>query len=260
VGDAYTPGSQPLKKATDALLGSLKILKDENWKRATLYYSASGTLLSPQGDFSQSSAGSSALQAKHQAILDSADFIVRFRNVGKECPKTAASMSREFKRQLNPDQSHERIKKILKRKKEQLPKDSRGIILLEGSELFMLNDFAIEAALYGDLVVTITAPATPGGPVGEPTMRRNGRGFFRQTSRASAVVIHRRHVESTGIRSDWQVYPTNRANADTIRLNLAELQRFGDLGDRAHLSAENAPNADGGDADSPQTLDESRRE
>ena len=35
--------------------------------------------------------------------------------------------------------------------------------------------------------------------------------------------------------------PTNRANADTIRLTLAELERFGELGDRRHLSTENVP-------------------
>jgi hypothetical protein len=245
VGDSYKPGSQPLRRATDAVLESLNILKEENWRRATLYYSEAGTLLNPGGPFGASAPDSSQLGAKHRAIADAADFIVRFRNVGSECPQTAASMSREFRRQLQPDQSHERIKKILKRKKEQLPKDARGVLLLDGSELAMLNDFAIEAALYGDLVVTLTAPATPGGPIGEPTMRRNGRGFFRYTSRVSAVVIHRRHVESEGIRSEWQVYPTNRANADTIRLSLEELERFGNLGDRAHLSAENVPGTDG---------------
>ena len=257
VGDEYIPGSQPLSKATDALLTSLEILKKENWKRATLYYSTSGTLLSSRGDYSEISEGSSGLRAKHRAIVDAADFVVRFRNVGEDRPKTEASMSREFKRQLEPDQTHERLKKILNKKRAQLPKDSRGIIVLEGSELFMLNDFAIDAALYGDLVVTLTAPLAAGGPIGEPESRRNGRGLFRLTSRVSAVVIHRRRVKEDGIRSEWQVFPTNRANADTIRLTLAELKRFGEVGERSHLSAENAPNADGGEAEPAKPLDPS---
>ncbi len=33
--------------------------------------------------------------------------------------------------------------------------------------------------------------------------------------------------------------PTNRANEDTIELTLAELRRFGELGEREHLCAEN---------------------
>ena len=258
VGDEYTPGSQSVRKATDALLTSLELLKKENWKRATLYYSTSGTLLSPHGDYSGVSEGSSAFRAKHQAIVDAADFVVRFRNVGEDRPKTATSMSREFKRQLEPDQTHERLKKILNKKRAQLPKDSRGIIVLDGSELFMLNDFAIEAALFGDLVVRLTAPVTSGSPMGEPTLRRNGRGLFRLTSRVSAVVIHRRRVEEDGIRNEWQLFPTNRANADTIRLTLAELKRFGEVGERAHLSAENAPNADDGDAESAKPPDRAR--
>jgi hypothetical protein len=257
VGDEYTPGSQPLGKAADTLLTSLEELKTENWKRATLYYSTLGTLLSPRGDYSGSSEGSSAHRAKHQAIVDAADFVVRFRHVGEQRPKTDASMSREFKRQLKPDQTHERLKKILNKKRAQLPKDARGLIVLDGSELFMLNDFAIDAALYGDLVVRLTAPETPGGPVREPELRRNGRGLFRLTSRVSAVVIHRRRVENGRIRNEWQVFPTNRANADTLRLTLAELERFGELGERAHLSAENAPNGEDIKAEPAQPIDPS---
>jgi len=52
-------------------------------------------------------------------------------------------------------------------------------------------------------------------PVGEPIARRNNRGFFRQTSRVSAIVIQKRRVE--GGRVILEVYPTNRANNDTIR-------------------------------------------
>jgi hypothetical protein len=86
-------------------------------------------------------------------------------------------------------------------------------------------------------------------------MHRNGRGLFRLTSRVSAVVIHRRRVEGDQIRNDWQVFPTNRANSDTLRLTLAELKRFGELGDRAHLSAESTPNEGDEDAEPGQPLE-----
>jgi hypothetical protein len=39
----------------------------------------------------------------------------------------------------------------------------------------------------------------------------------------------------------WRVFPTNRANQDTIQLEEFELILFGDLEDRKNLSAENLP-------------------
>jgi hypothetical protein len=147
-------------------------------------------------------------------------------------------MAREFKRRPDTDKSHERLKGIIDKKRKQLPKGSRGIILIERSELSMLSDFAIEAALYGNLVVRIGAPETSGGPLGELTASRDHRGIFALTSRISAVIIHERHFDGSNVRNEWKVYPTDRANSDTIRLTLAELQRFGDLGDRINLCAE----------------------
>ncbi len=140
-----------------------------------------------------------------------------------------------------PVKTQERLKSILVEKSMQLPKNSRGIIILEVSEQFMLSDFTIMSALYGDLEVQFPPVRGPGEAVGELTVKSNERGFFGQTSRVSAIVIHKRAVEEAKITSSWQVYPTNRANADTIRLNLAELERFGER-DRKNLSAENTPN------------------
>jgi hypothetical protein len=134
------------------------------------------------------------------------------------------------------------LKGILIDKTSQLPKDSRGIIIFEVSEQFMLSDFTIMSALYGDLEVQFPPVSGPGEPAGEMTTKSNERGFFGQTARVSAIVIHKRVIEEGQMKSSWQVYPTNRANAETIRLNLAELERFGDIGDRKHLSAENATN------------------
>jgi hypothetical protein len=77
--------------------------------------------------------------------------------------------------------------------------------------------------------VKIGAPETSGGPLGELTASRDHRGIFALTSRISAVIIHERHFDGSNVRNEWKVYPTDRANSDTIRLTLAELQRFGDL-------------------------------
>jgi len=232
VGDEYSPSTLPLKKAMDAVLQSLKILKEEKWKKATLYHSPSGTLLNPDGDFH-------GTRAAHQEIVDKADFIARFTNVGEERESTTTSAARPFKPTPQPDQTHERLKKILNKKRTQLPKDSRGIIIFDATELFMLTDFSVESALYGDLVVTFSA-TSPEEPV-DLSAKRNNRGFFRQTSRVSGVVIHKRVVENSTLRSEWKIYPTNRADPDTIQLSLVELRRFGELDDREHLTAENAP-------------------
>ncbi|HEY2364430.1 MAG TPA: hypothetical protein VGK36_25165, partial [Candidatus Angelobacter sp.] len=238
IGDEYHHGTLPLKKAMDAVLESLKILREKKWKRATLYHSSSGTLLNPDGDFG-------GTRESYQELVDRADFIARFANAGEEREKTTASTLRPFKQTPQPDQAHERLKRILKSKRTQLPKGSRGIIVFDVTELFMLTDFSIESALYGDLVVTFSAPANPGGPVEEISASRDKNGFFGQTSRVSAVVIHKRVVESSTVTNGWRVYPTNRADADTIRLSLKELRRFGELDDRGHLAAENASSPEG---------------
>lgn len=164
--------------------------------------------------------------------------------MGKELEGTPASAMKKMELPLKPVNDHERVKNILHNKRKQLPKSSRGIITLEVTEQFMLSDFSIEAALYGDLLSEITFVNGPGPheEVGEPIAKRNNRGFFRKTSRVSAVVIQRCVVQDGEVRCERKVYPTNRANADTIRLTLAELQRLGDIEDREHLTAEHAPN------------------
>ena len=122
------------------------------------------------------------------------------------------------------------------------PKDARNLVVLDVSEQFMLSDFSIETALYGDVEVRLPQVSGPSEPVKESTVGGNERGFFGQTARVSAVVFHKRNVKQNKVKGSWQVYPTNRANPDTIRLNLEELERFGEIGDRQQLSAENLPN------------------
>ena len=140
-----------------------------------------------------------------------------------------------------PSKDHERLRQILDDKRDQLPKGARGIIVLEVSNAFMLSEFSIDTALYGDRMISFAPVSGPSEPVGETIESRNRRGFLLHTSRVSAVVIQKRKVEEGKVMNNWYVYPTNRLDADTIRLSLEELQRFGDVEDRKHLSAENAP-------------------
>jgi hypothetical protein len=183
------------------------------------------------------------LNATESDLVEKAEIIAEFNDSGTEQEKTSATAWRRFKLPPEPDQTHERLKRILSKKKTQLPENSRGILVFDVSELFMLSDFSIESALYGDLVVRLTAPSTPGGPIGEPTLFRNRRGFFGKSSRVSAVVFHTRHVVQGKVESRWRVFPTNRANEDTIQLEEAELRLFGDLEDREQLAADNLPEA-----------------
>ena len=239
-GEEYAANTPELGRAIDSVLESLEYLKNEQPERATLHYlSPEKAMLTPGGGFDASFAPHSERQKLYKEIAEKAQFVARFNDLGAVKQGTATSASRQLKLPPEPLKTHERLKKILKKKKNQLPKGERGILLLEASELFMLDEFTVESALYGDLVVEFQPVKSPDEKVGEPTARRNNQGFFRDTSRASAIVMHKRVVEAGEVRSEWKVYPTNRANEDTIQLTLAELRRFGDLGEREHLCAEN---------------------
>jgi len=234
VGDEYKPATPKLRDAIKDVVESLNELKERGAKEATLYHLRKDVALLVLPEVS--------IPDEYYYIQHEADFVAQFRHLGEESPGTPASFLEQRKNPPQPVKDHERLKNILEKKRDQLPKGSRGIIVLEVSEPFMLSDFSVERALYGDLLVEFPRVKSPVEAVGEMTARRNNRGFLLHTSRVSAIVIQKRKVEDGKVENEWQVYPTNRANADTIRLSLAELKRFGDIGDRKHLSAENAPN------------------
>jgi hypothetical protein len=95
VGEGYTPNSPRLKAVMGVVVESLKLLKERNLSRATLYYAhLDGKLLNPGGDAGQMFSGA---QARYQEIVDRADFIGRFRNLGKERTRTTATLSRKLK-------------------------------------------------------------------------------------------------------------------------------------------------------------------
>jgi hypothetical protein len=243
VTEEYAHGSPKLKDAVEAVVTSLGILKDRGANEGKLYYAGAGevVLVCPGMGLTQ----------KHYRIMDAADFTARFESLGKESSGTQAYLLEQRNDPTEPVNDHERLKGILRNKRKQLPKGSRGIVLLDVSKLFMLSDFSIDRALYGDLLVEFARVNGPEEEVGEPTTRRNTRGFLLHTSRVSAVVIQKRKVEAGEVKIERHVYPTNRANSDTTRLNLAELKRLGDIGDRDHLCAENAPDDHGQSEDQP---------
>jgi hypothetical protein len=233
IGDEHRAGSVQTRAAIDAVVDVLSVLKERQTKKARFYYAHPGGKVLLQGD------GPFDLSDRAREILQKADLIVRFEDQGKEMTGTPASLMKMRKLVPEPVNDHKRLRKILNEKREQLPKASRGIITLEVTEQFLLSDFSVENALYGDLMVQLNLV---NGVVGEPIPLRNNQGFFRKTSRVSAVVIQKRRVDAGRVVCDRRVYPTNRANADTIRLTLAEIRRFGEVEDREHLSAEHAPN------------------
>ena len=241
IAEEYTPNSPQTNAAIAALIEALDVLKEKQYAKPTFYYAhPGGKVLNPHGDYYPTDLRNGS-EKQCNEIVSKAEFVVRLRRLEEEKSGTPATLMKKLKLPPEPVNTHERLKQILRNKRKQLPRASRGILSLEVSEQFMLSEFSIHTALYGDWVVQFGSVSEPSRPV-EPNLMSNHRGFFRETSRVSAIVIQKRTVEDGQVKCERKVYPTNRANADTIRLNLAELLRLGDVEDRAHLSAEHAPN------------------
>jgi hypothetical protein len=117
----------------------------------------------------------------------------------------------------------------LNKKREQIPKNSRGVIVLEISDLakLMVDNFTIFRALYGDLLLKPVPARGEGGF--DWDMSRTPNGFFLGTSRVSAVVIERMNLGAEKISFNRTVYPTNNPQARILRLD--ELTLFGEIGE-----------------------------
>lgn len=136
VGDDCIAGSGELKKAIDQIVNALAMMREKKWRHARLFHSSSGSILDP----------GTGLSAQEKELVTRAEIIAEFHDTGKDQEKTAASAWRPYKSPPEPDQTHERLKKMLSKKKSQLPENSRGILVFDVSELFMLSDFSIESA------------------------------------------------------------------------------------------------------------------
>jgi hypothetical protein len=233
IGDGLSAGSPETRDAIKAVIEALGVLTKDKIEKATFYYARPDGKVLLRGD------GPFALRPKASEIMDKADFVVEFKRQGKEMTGTPASLMKKMEFPSEPVQDDKRLREILNDKRKQLPKGARGIITLEVTEQFLLSDFSVENALYGDYQVQLKVAD---GEVGNPIPTRKNNGFFRNTSRVSAVVSQTRHVVDGNVVLVRKVYPTNRGNPDTIRLTRAELGRLGDLEDREHLTAEHAPN------------------
>jgi hypothetical protein len=126
-----------------------------------------------------------------------------------------------------PDQTYLRLRGILNKKREQIPKNSRGVILLEISDLakLMVDEFTVLRALYGDLLLKPVAAA--GKERYDWDMSRAPNGFFLGTSRVSAVVVETVEVGVEVMTFTRTVFPTNNPRARVLRLE--ELKLFGEI-------------------------------
>jgi hypothetical protein len=158
-----------------------------------------------------------------------ARFLAHFYDSGERRERTHVSVLSlgEDPGPLQADQTHLRLRGILNKKREQIPKNSRGVILIEISALakLMVDEFTILRTLYGDVLVNPVAAA--GGEGFNLDMSRAPNGFFLGTSRVSAVVVEKVNVGVEEITFNRTVYPTNNPQAQVLRL--AELKLFGEV-------------------------------
>lgn len=226
VGPNYRSGDGKLSKALKQLIKSIGIAQKEGWAAATLHHSSVGTILNPGRPLNRS----------QQSLVDKADFVAHLKGTKAAAESTPVSIARPFERALQPDLTHERLRKKLGKKLHQIPENSKGVLVVDVSDLFMLSEFSINTALYGDISVDLSGSAAV-----TATMRQKGNGFFGKTSRVAAVVLHTRSVHKGEVQSVSRVFPTNRKNDDTLRFKLAELELFGEVEDREHLSSDYLP-------------------
>jgi hypothetical protein len=230
----YTAYSPQLKQATRRVASVLKDLEAKNLPEATLYYHGPKDWIVREEDvrnmeFDYSDGETLAAQMQEFKRAGQARFVARFYDSGEQGDQTPVSLLSlgDKPGTLQPDQTYLRLRGILNKKREQLPKNSRGVILLEISDLakLMVDNYTLSAALYGDLVFSMTPAA--GGEGFDSDMSRKPNGSFLRTSRVSAVVVETVHVSAQEMTLTRQVYPTNNPQAEVLRLE--ELKLFGEI-------------------------------
>lgn len=234
----FSAHSPQLKRAAKAVEGLLKTLPEKQAKKATLCWDLDGEILA-EGDPEESPGNNDPY--KLSACIDRSErirrapFVARFDDTGVDNDHTpiAVHTRRTDPQNPQPDNTHLRLRTILHDKRDQLPKASRGIIVLELTELEKLgiDHFTLLSVLYGDMQWTITKPAA--GQEYQSSVSRRSNGFFGQTSRVSAVVVERIKI-GTVVEFSRDVFPTTNARAHL--LTRSQLERFGTIGeDLKHL-------------------------
>lgn len=222
--------SPQLKRASRAVEQLLKTLPEKQATKATLCYWGTDEQMLIQGDAEPKLDYTDAEKVKAQMDqmeqIRSAPFVAQFDDTGAENDHTPIAVhSRNSDPQVpQPDVTHLRLRGILHDKRDQLPRGSCGIIVLELTELEKLgiDHFTLLFALYGDLQLTIARQAE--GQQYESAVSHQRNGFFGQTSRVSAVVVERIRI-GVPVEFSREVFPTNNARA--VLLTQAELECFG---------------------------------
>lgn len=234
----FAAHSPELKRAARRVEQALPEVTQRQIKEATLYYFGADHNMLIEGRIEEPhlvdvrDVGKLKLQFELFEQVQKAPFLARFFDRGEERQHTNVAVHPlgSNPKVPRPDETHLRLRDILRKKREQLPKGERGIILLDISELDKLtvDQGILLTTLYGDMQVTLKA----GEEQVEVSHRRNG--FFAQTSRVSAVVIEKTRVDSSDIESSREVFPTNNAAAQL--LTRPELEQFGTpVSDLVHL-------------------------
>ena len=230
----YTAYSPQLKQAARRVASVLKDVEAKNLPEATLYYHGPKDWVVREQDvrnmeFDYSDGTNLAAQLNEFERARQARFIARFYDSGGQQDRTPVSVMSlgDNPDRLQPDQIYLRLRVILNKKREQIPKNSRGVILLEISDLakLMVDHYTLSNALYGDLMFGLTPAA--GGEGFDSDMSRKSNGFFLGTSRVSAVVVETIRVGVEEITFTRQVYPTNNPQAQALRSE--ELKLFGEI-------------------------------
>ncbi len=202
----YTAFSPKLKQASRRVASVLRDLEEKKLPKAVLYYHGPNDWIVREYDlrdmqFDYADGAKLAVQMQEFEWAGGAHFVARFCDSGERQDRTHVAVLSlgAAPRPLQPDQTYLRLRGILNKKREQIPKNSRGVILLEISALakLMVDEFTISRTLYGDVLVNPVAAA--GGVSYDWDMRRAPNGFFLGTSRVSAVVVETVNVGSEDV-------------------------------------------------------------
>jgi hypothetical protein len=231
--DEYSAFSPQLKRALRVVVTVLKDLGEKHVQKASLFYHGPTDYALREGDegepdFDYSDGEKLAAQIREFEREKRARFVARFDDTGKENPRTSVGVHPlgSDPHLLKPDQTYLRLRRILHKKCDQLPKGSRGIIVLELSDLekLVVGQYTLESSLYGELQMTLRA--APPGKDFQVDENRKRNGFFLTTSRVSAVVVERVKI-GDDFSFSREVFPTN--NPQAAVLTLGELKSFGTI-------------------------------
>jgi len=232
----YAAFSPELKQASRRVASVLKDLEEKKPPEAVLYYHGPRDWIVRGQDvrkmeFDYADGAKLAAQMQEFERAREARFVARFYDSGeaRDGTQVAVLSLGDDPGPVQPDQTYLRLRGILNKKREQLPKNSRGVILIEISALakLMVDEFTIRRTLYGDVLVNPVVAAEGQGI--DLDMSRAPNGFFLGTSRVSAVVVETANVRAEEITFNRTVYPTNNPQAHILQLE--ELKLFGEIGE-----------------------------